>query len=167
MHYAQNYQSAALIILCFALSYKVWYLVLHKGRYAFTTCARHAAKTPIIIRTASFKNMKQEWEKIAERLQKEKTEIEEELSNLKTTLDFGDETDHLEEESDESEEIGNYLGIKKLQDARLEQINRALGKIKDGSYGKCEKCGMAIEQKILDIDPESLLCKACKLKEKN
>ena len=111
--------------------------------------------------------MKQEWEKIAERLQKEKTEIEEELSNLKTTLDFGDETDHLEEESDESEEIGNYLGIKKLQDARLEQINRALGKIKDGSYGKCEKCGMAIEQKILDIDPESLLCKACKLKEKN
>ncbi len=114
-----------------------------------------------------FKIMKKEYKEMEEKLRREKAEIEEELAKLKTTLDFGDETDHEEEESDESEEIGNYLGIKKSQDARLNQINHALEKIADGSYGVCEKCGKSIEQKILDIDPESLLCKACKQKGRN
>ena len=34
--------------------------------------------------------------------------------------------------------VGNYLGIKKTQDARLSQIEKALQKIKEGIYGVCE-----------------------------
>ncbi len=92
----------------------------------------------------------------------EKEKIEKELIKLKETLDFGDDTDHYEEETDEAEEMGNYLGIKRTQDARLEQIKKALQKIKNGTYGKCDKCGGEIEQRILDVDPESLYCKNCK-----
>lgn len=99
---------------------------------------------------------------IEEKLIFEKEKIEKDLVKLKETLDFGDDTDHFEEETDEAEEMGNYLGIKRTQDARLGQINKALQKIKNGTYGKCEKCGGEIEQKILDIDPESLYCKNCK-----
>ena len=70
--------------------------------------------------------------------------------------------DNFDEETDEAEEMGNYLGIKKTQDARLSQIEKALQKIKEGIYGVCEKCGEPIEAEILEIDPESLLCKNCK-----
>ncbi len=99
---------------------------------------------------------------VEERLIFEKEKIEKELIKLKETLDFGDDTDHYEEETDEAEEMGNYLGIKRTQDARLEQIKKALQKIKNGTYGKCDKCGGEIEQRILDVDPESLYCKNCK-----
>ncbi len=106
-------------------------------------------------------------EEIKRRLEAEKKEIEEELAKFKETLDFGDESDHLEEESDESEEMGTYLGVKKTQDARLGAINRALEKIQSGTYGSCERCGKPIEQEILDIDPESALCKSCKHNERH
>lgn len=105
---------------------------------------------------------KEEFKKIEEELLAEKLKIEKELEKLKGGLDFGDDTDHYEEETDEVEEMGNYLGVKKTQDARLKQISRALMKIKDGTYGVCEKCGKSIEKRILEIDPESLLCKECK-----
>ncbi|MGC9610754.1 MAG: TraR/DksA C4-type zinc finger protein [Minisyncoccia bacterium] len=106
--------------------------------------------------------IKEELKKIEEGLKLEKAKIEKEVLKLKESLDFGDDTDHYEEETDEAEEMGNYLGVKKTQDARLKQIEKALAKIKDGTYGVCEKCGKPIEKKILGIDPESLLCKNCK-----
>lgn len=99
---------------------------------------------------------------VERKLISEKERIEKDMSGLKENLNFGDDIDHYEEETDAAEEMGNYLGIKKTQDARLGQINKALEKIKNGTYGACEKCGGGIEQKILDIDPESLYCKNCK-----
>ncbi len=101
-------------------------------------------------------------EEIRKKLEQSRKEIEEELEQFKASLDFGDETDHMEEESDESEEMGTFLSIKKLQDARLEAIDRALEKIKNGTYGFCERCGKPIEKEIVNIDPESALCKNCK-----
>ncbi len=107
---------------------------------------------------------KEELVKAEKRLIAEKEAIEKDMARFKETLDFGDDIDHGEEESDESEERGNYLSVKKSQDARLEQIEKALQKIKDGTYGICENCGKPIEAKILEVNPESLLCRACKLK---
>ncbi|MGC9603252.1 MAG: TraR/DksA C4-type zinc finger protein [Minisyncoccia bacterium] len=105
---------------------------------------------------------KEELKEIEGKLLSEKTKIEGEMAKLKEGLDFGDDVDNFEEETDEAEERGTYLGIKKTQDARLEQINKALEKIRRGRYGVCEKCGGPIERKILDVDPESLYCKNCK-----
>ncbi len=105
---------------------------------------------------------KEDLKKIEEKLLSEKTKIEGDLAGMKEKLDFGSDIDHSDEETDETEEFGNYLSIKRSQDDRLERINKALGKIKGGIYGICEKCGQPIELKILDIDPESLLCKNCK-----
>jgi len=106
--------------------------------------------------------IKEELKKIEEKLKSERSKIESEVAKLKENLDFGDDIDHYEEETDEAEERGTYLSVKKNLDARLEQMNRAIEKIKSGTYGICEKCGGPIEQKILDIDPESLYCKNCK-----
>ena len=66
--------------------------------------------------------------KIEEKLLSEKLEIEKDLEKLKEGLDFGSDVDNFDEESDEAEEMGNYLGIKKTQDARLSQIDKAIQK---------------------------------------
>jgi len=105
---------------------------------------------------------KEELKEIEGRLLSERSKIEKEMAKLKEGLDFGDDVDNFEEETDEAEERGTYLGIKRTQDTRLEQINKALEKIKRGKYGICEKCGGPIEKRILDVDPESFYCKNCK-----
>lgn len=43
----------------------------------------------------------------------------------------------------------------------LREIEAALGKIKKGTYGKCEKCKKAIEVKRLEVKPEAVYCLKC------
>lgn len=43
----------------------------------------------------------------------------------------------------------------------LYQIDRALGKIADGTYGQCESCADLIGQRRLEVHPFSTLCIAC------
>jgi len=75
--------------------------------------------------------------------------------------EFGDPSD-LEEEADEVEEYSSRLALEKTLSKRLKDINEALEKIDSGKFGFCQKCGGAIEEKILEIDPESRYCKTCK-----
>lgn len=44
----------------------------------------------------------------------------------------------------------------------LFQIDRALGKLEDGSYGFCESCAETIGSKRLKASPFATLCVACK-----
>jgi DnaK suppressor protein len=44
----------------------------------------------------------------------------------------------------------------------LFQIDRALGKLEDGSYGQCESCAELIGSKRLKASPFATLCIACK-----
>ena len=43
----------------------------------------------------------------------------------------------------------------------LLMIERALGKIADGTYGQCECCGEQILSKRLEVSPFATLCIAC------
>jgi DnaK suppressor protein len=43
----------------------------------------------------------------------------------------------------------------------LEQIEAALERIEDGSYGQCEECGHAISRARLDAIPYTALCVKC------
>jgi len=47
----------------------------------------------------------------------------------------------------------------------LSQIERALGRIEDGSYGICESCGNAIGKGRLQAFPRATLCVSCKERE--
>ena len=98
------------------------------------------------------------------KLQKERLLILEEIKRNEKPVDFGSDIDHFEEESDEAEEVGNQLAVAQDLKTRLDDIEVAIEKIKVGNYGKCEECGATIEEEILEIDPESRLCKNCKLK---
>ena len=45
--------------------------------------------------------------------------------------------------------------------ARLRRVDDALDRLMSGSYGKCSKCGRAIDEPKLRIDPAQSLCQEC------
>jgi len=98
------------------------------------------------------------------KLQHERLLITQELKDLNKPVNMGGDIDHGDEKTDEAEELSNRFGEENDLQKRLGEINAALEKIEKGSYGVCESCGREIESEILDIDPESRLCKECKRK---
>ncbi len=96
------------------------------------------------------------------KLEKTKADLETQIKDTEKTPDFGSDIDHFEEEANEADEIGKNLGMEQTFKERYESVVHALDKIEKGAYGKCEKCGNEIEWEVLNIDPESRLCKHCK-----
>lgn len=43
----------------------------------------------------------------------------------------------------------------------LKEIETAIGKIKKGTYGMCERCGKAIDAKRLEVKPAAIYCLKC------
>lgn len=99
------------------------------------------------------------------KLQRERILIVREIKELNQPINFGDDIDHGEEKTDEVEELSNRFGEENDLKKNLDEIDIALGKIETGNYGRCESCGKEIEGEVLDISPESRLCKVCKMKE--
>src|ERR1700727_2345431 len=53
------------------------------------------------------------------------------------------------------------IGVGESLEAGLERIERALAKLAEGSYGRCDACGEAIGLARLKARPDSALCVAC------
>lgn len=99
-----------------------------------------------------------------DKLSAAKHELEIRIKKLRRGKSFGDDVDSFEEDADEVEQITDDLGVQQKLQERLARVEKALEKIQKGGYGKCESCGKTIEQKLLDVDPESELCVTCKRK---
>ena len=100
-----------------------------------------------------------------QKLEEERRQIELEIKNLEKVPEFGsDVTDVNDEEADEAEEFSTNLGIRESLRVRLKDIQAALKKIIDHTYGRCENCGEEIGSDLLRINPESRLCQKCKLR---
>lgn len=98
-----------------------------------------------------------------QKLEEERKQIELEIKNLEKFPDFGSETaDPNDEEADVAEEFSTNHSIEATLAVRLKDIEDALKKISEHTYGMCEKGGEEIETEILEINPESRLCKRCK-----
>ncbi|KHL19622.1 DksA/TraR C4-type zinc finger protein [Mumia flava] len=46
-------------------------------------------------------------------------------------------------------------------EAEREALRSALGRARDGSYGRCERCGSAIPTERLEVRPSATTCVAC------
>lgn len=95
-------------------------------------------------------------------LESERKRLTQEVRSDEKNPDFGDEGDDMDSEADEAEELENQLSVSDSQRERLNQIEEALEKIENGTYGICEECGRTISDKVLHAAPESILCAECK-----
>jgi DnaK suppressor protein len=55
----------------------------------------------------------------------------------------------------------NQVGMAKQLAAMLEDVDRALQKLEDGTYGICDSCGAEIPPERLEARPWSVLCVDC------
>ncbi len=81
----------------------------------------------------------------------------EELAHVKHSSASGDPADAAFDAS--GEEIASTLA--ELESRELAQIERALRRLKAGSYGKCEVCSITIPVARLNALPFSTLCVKC------
>ncbi|KKR32281.1 MAG: binding protein, DksA/TraR family protein [Parcubacteria group bacterium GW2011_GWF2_39_8b] len=116
--------------------------------------------------------MEQNTQQFKEKLRNEYDLIEKELTTLgrknpsnpedweatKGTLDTdrADET----EVADSIEQYDNNKAILEQLEIRLNEVKRALEKIENGTYGKCEVSGEDIELDRLEANPAAKTCKA-------
>jgi DnaK suppressor protein len=71
---------------------------------------------------------------------------------------------------DEESGEGDTLAVERERDlalsaqarAAIEEIDLAVAKIYDGTYGQCDKCGTAIPKERLKALPHAALCVKCK-----
>ncbi len=106
-----------------------------------------------------------------ERLTAEKKTLEEELGQIAL---FNTETNIWEatpdqdmmgeiddnDAADRFEDFEERTGMVTTLQARLTDVNRALQKIEDGTYGTCEVCGEPIEADRLEANPAARTNKA-------
>ncbi|TCM75060.1 TraR/DksA family transcriptional regulator [Rhodovulum steppense] len=59
----------------------------------------------------------------------------------------------------EEDEVLEGMGVAGL--AEVKQINAALARIEDGSYGYCVRCGEEISEERLDVVPATPFCRIC------
>lgn len=52
--------------------------------------------------------------------------------------------------------------FEKIAFDKIAAIDRALAKLKTGTYGRCDACGTQIDRKRLDAVPWAILCKDCR-----
>lgn len=110
-------------------------------------------------------------QQIKEKFEKEKERLEAQLSSFakrssKNSDDydarfpqFGDKDD---ENAAEVETYSTNLTLERTLESALRDINKALGRMKDGTYGVCKYCNENIDPKRLMARPTSTSCINCK-----
>jgi len=94
--------------------------------------------------------------------------LNEELEQLKSTARPADERREgspfgkREEEATESFELEKRLTLEKRIREQLAEVEHALQKFEDGTYGKCDNCGQPIPPDRLEALPQANLCLKCK-----
>jgi DnaK suppressor protein len=102
------------------------------------------------------------------RLEGMQKRLNEELEQLKSTVRPAEERREgspfgkREEEATESFELEKRLTLEKRLREQLAEVEHALQKFEDGTYGKCDNCGQPIPPDRLEALPQASLCLNCK-----
>jgi DnaK suppressor protein len=102
------------------------------------------------------------------RLDSEQKRLIEELEQLQASsrpLDErreGSPFGKREEEATESFELEKRLALEKQIREQLTEVEHALHKFEEGTYGSCDNCGQSIDPARLEALPQANLCLKCK-----
>ncbi len=103
-----------------------------------------------------------------ERLKKEKAELLAKLEQLRALgqpsaeRKEGSPFGKREEGADEASELEKRLALEERLGESLNEVEHALQKYEDGTYGLCDSCGQTIERARLEAIPQASLCLNCK-----
>ncbi len=114
---------------------------------------------------------------LRKKLEKEKQEVTKTIEGMNDNTLFGDTDRHTSEKYSTGElssydnhigDIGTDVYMHDMDNSLinheqyvLNEINEALDKMEDGTYGICTNCHKEIEKDRLEIIPETTLCAEC------
>jgi DnaK suppressor protein len=108
------------------------------------------------------------------KLEAEKKRVQDELEVLKVSGSHptderreGSAFGKREEEATESMEMEKRLALENRLNGLLKEVERALQKMDDGSYGTCDMCQSPIDPARMEALPQAILCMNCRQKAKN
>lgn len=102
------------------------------------------------------------------RLESERGRLLEELEQLQASASPTDERREgspfgkREEEATETLELEKRLVLEKRIKEQFQDVEHALHKFEEGSYGSCDSCGQLIDPARLEALPQASLCMTCK-----
>lgn len=68
---------------------------------------------------------------------------------------------HMADLGTDAIERENDLQVASAEARLLVEINEAIGRIEDGTYGTCESCGKPIDHNRLEVVPQARYCLKC------
>jgi DnaK suppressor protein len=106
---------------------------------------------------------------IRARLEAEKKRILDELNQLNNSRTIDDRREgspfgKREEEATESMELEKRLALENRLNSLLTEVERALKKMDEGTYGKCDMCHSVIDPARMEALPQAILCLNCRQK---
>ena len=110
------------------------------------------------------------FEEIRSGLKSEQERLLEELKQLEANVNSaevrreGSRFGKREEEATESFELEKRLALEKQIKGHLADVEHALHKLEEGTYGLCDSCGKSINPARLEALPQAGLCVDCKAK---
>ena len=105
------------------------------------------------------------------RLESEQQRLTKELEQLRASARPSDERREgspfgkREEEATEAQELEKRLALEKRMRDQLTEVEHALHKFEEGTYGLCDVCGQSIDPARLEALPQASLCLSCKAKQ--
>lgn len=111
---------------------------------------------------------------LRDQLLSERKRLETEISNISAEgirgdVFLADESDsvdqHPADDGTELIEREKNLAVQRTLERSLEEVNQALVRMDEGTYGTCESCGRPIAEKRLRAMPAATLCIECKSKQ--
>jgi RNA polymerase-binding transcription factor DksA len=106
-----------------------------------------------------------------------KDKLEEERAELRKRIGFSDSEDqnkndefhaklpqYGDSEEDNASEVAQYqddLSLEGNLQGRLAEVEKALDKMEEGNYGKCDHCGEEIPRERIAVNPAAAVCVKC------
>ena len=141
------------------------------GKRAHSLKPIKGAPTPLVVHenenpwtNAELKSMRSELAKELIRLKSELSEAEGEMQDLISSAGVGAGDDQADAGTKTFEREHEMSLVYNARDMVL-QTERAIDRIDNKSYGRCEECGNAIGKARLQVFPRATLCMSCKQKE--
>lgn len=91
------------------------------------------------------------------------TELDEQLSTLDSEVreEGVGYSNHMADAASEVFEQAREVSLRRQLERSFEDVQRALGKFDDGTYGICESCGAPIDLARLEAVPAARYCVRC------
>lgn len=109
-------------------------------------------------------NMPFSYERIKQDLLEEQAQLKEQLERLNAAeYESVGYSNHMADDATDAFDQAVDVALKRNVETSLENVERALARFEDGTYGICETCGARIDRARLEALPYAMHCLDCQI----